>query len=129
MSCNPIVRPVRIFPRPAPVVLRNLTNPVLGARREIAGKEKARDLSQDHGLSVLAEEEGFEPSIRETRMPDFESGAFNHSATPPEARNLADRDRKLKHPRVHQAPAAQKLGSRCRRAQSSVTPRRAATSS
>ena len=34
--------------------------------------------------SYLAEQEGFEPSIRETRIPDFESGAFDHSATSPE---------------------------------------------
>lgn len=33
-------------------------------------------------LSV-AEREGFEPSIRENRIPDFESGAFDHSATFP----------------------------------------------
>ena len=32
---------------------------------------------------VLAEQEGFEPSIRENRIPDFESGAFDHSATAP----------------------------------------------
>jgi hypothetical protein len=32
----------------------------------------------------LAEQEGFEPSIRENRIPDFESGAFDHSATAPE---------------------------------------------
>lgn len=31
----------------------------------------------------LEEKEGFEPSIRYDRMPDFESGAFNHSATSP----------------------------------------------
>jgi hypothetical protein len=31
----------------------------------------------------LAEREGFEPSIPETGMPDFESGAFDHSATSP----------------------------------------------
>ena len=29
----------------------------------------------------LAEGEGFEPSIQETCIPDFESGAFDHSAT------------------------------------------------
>ena len=33
---------------------------------------------------ILAEREGFEPSVRETRTPDFESGAFDHSATFPE---------------------------------------------
>lgn len=35
---------------------------------------------------VLAEEEGFEPSIRYNRIPDFESGAFDHSATLPDDR-------------------------------------------
>jgi hypothetical protein len=38
----------------------------------------------------LAEREGFEPSITETAIPDFESGAFDHSATSPmQARILA----------------------------------------
>ena len=32
---------------------------------------------------ALAEREGFEPSIRLNRIPDFESGAFDHSATFP----------------------------------------------
>lgn len=31
----------------------------------------------------MAEGEGFEPSIRYNRIPDFESGAFDHSATLP----------------------------------------------
>ena len=31
----------------------------------------------------LAEKEGFEPSLQETCKPDFESGAFDHSATSP----------------------------------------------
>ena len=31
----------------------------------------------------LAEREGFEPSLQETCKPDFESGAFDHSATSP----------------------------------------------
>ena len=31
----------------------------------------------------LAEREGFEPSIRGYRIPDFESGAFDHSANFP----------------------------------------------
>gem|GEM_PF-6949982 len=35
--------------------------------------------------SYLAEKEGFEPSIRYNRIPDFESGAFDHSATSPES--------------------------------------------
>ena len=32
---------------------------------------------------MLAEQEGFEPSIRYNRIPDFESGAFDHSAIAP----------------------------------------------
>ncbi len=36
------------------------------------------------GFFVLAEQEGFEPSIRYNRIPDFESGAFDHSAIAPE---------------------------------------------
>ena len=31
----------------------------------------------------MAERVGFEPTIPETGMPDFESGAFDHSATFP----------------------------------------------
>ncbi len=34
-------------------------------------------------LFNLAEREGFEPSVREYRTPDFESGTFDHSATSP----------------------------------------------
>ena len=33
---------------------------------------------------LKAEREGFEPSIRENRIPDFESGAFDHSAISPQ---------------------------------------------
>jgi hypothetical protein len=32
---------------------------------------------------IVAEREGFEPSIPFWGIPDFESGAFNHSATSP----------------------------------------------
>ena len=32
----------------------------------------------------LAEQVGFEPTVRHNRTPDFESGAFDHSATAPE---------------------------------------------
>jgi hypothetical protein len=35
----------------------------------------------------VAEREGFEPSSRETREPDFESGAIDHSATSPMLRS------------------------------------------
>jgi hypothetical protein len=37
---------------------------------------------------ILAEREGFEPSIQETCIPDFESGAFDHSATFPRVVSL-----------------------------------------
>jgi hypothetical protein len=33
--------------------------------------------------SYLAERVGFEPTVRENRTPDFESGTFDHSATSP----------------------------------------------
>jgi hypothetical protein len=32
----------------------------------------------------LAERVGFEPTLRQNRKPDFESGAFDHSATSPQ---------------------------------------------
>jgi hypothetical protein len=32
----------------------------------------------------MAEGVGFEPTMRYSRMPVFETGAFNHSATPPD---------------------------------------------
>src|SRR5690554_705718 len=35
-------------------------------------------------FAYLAEREGFEPPRRYKRLPDFESGTFNHSATSPE---------------------------------------------
>ncbi len=34
----------------------------------------------------MAEREGFEPSIRTSRIPDFESGAFDHSAISPHSK-------------------------------------------
>ena len=45
-------------------------------------KEKPRSLG-GFGVCVLAEGEGFEPSIRNFRMPPFQGGTFNHSATLP----------------------------------------------
>ena len=52
--------------------------------RVVRGSGRPRSpLSRFEGL-VLAEQEGFEPSIRETRIPDFESGAFDHSAIAPQ---------------------------------------------
>ena len=47
-----------------------------------ANEEKPRSL-RGFGVCVLAEGEGFEPSIRNFRMPPFQGGTFNHSATLP----------------------------------------------
>jgi hypothetical protein len=42
------------------------------------------------GIKVLAERVGFEPTVRENRTPDFESGTFDHSATSPtQVRNVS----------------------------------------
>ncbi len=38
----------------------------------------------------MAERVGFEPTIRETRIPEFQSGAFDHSATSPGARQSSE---------------------------------------
>jgi len=43
-------------------------------------KKKDPDKS---GSFKVAEEEGFEPPIRSSRMPVFKTGAINRSATPP----------------------------------------------
>ncbi len=40
-------------------------------------------VSQKTKYTILAEGEGFEPSIRRTRMPPFQGGTFNHSAILP----------------------------------------------
>lgn len=37
-------------------------------------------------FQILAERVGFEPTVRYNRTPDFESGAFDHSATFPTSR-------------------------------------------
>ena len=50
-------------------------------------KEKPRSL-RGFGVCVLAEGEGFEPSIRNFRMPPFQGGTFNHSATLPRLSEL-----------------------------------------
>ncbi len=53
----------------------------------------------------MAEREGFEPSIRLNRIPDFESGAFDHSATfPLEANNYIHPFSKSKVPRQNFYP-------------------------
>ena len=50
------------------IILKKIKNPML--------HKTASDLN-------LAEGEGFEPSIRNFRMPPFQGGTFNHSATLP----------------------------------------------
>ncbi len=51
--------------------------------RVMRGSERlTTQLSELAGL-VLAEREGFEPSVRENRTPDFESGTIDHSAISP----------------------------------------------
>ena len=50
-------------------------------RKEAPKGKKANRLRL--AFKVLAEQEGFEPSIRHNRIPDFESGAFDHSAIAP----------------------------------------------
>jgi hypothetical protein len=44
---------------------------------------------------VLAERVGFEPTVRINRTPDFESGAFDHSATSPGMYRLVVRSGKF----------------------------------
>ena len=44
-------------------------------------------------FQILAERVGFEPTVRYNRTPDFESGAFDHSATFPTSRTGLPRAR------------------------------------
>ena len=55
------------------------------ARDAIETPEKKKDaVGRDNVFfEILAEGEGFEPSIRNFRMPPFQGGTFNHSATLP----------------------------------------------
>ena len=41
------------------------------------------------GMKLVAEREGFEPSIRFCRILTFQASAFDHSATAPHSRNAA----------------------------------------
>lgn len=51
---------------------------------EERGRPEEKNTSGGPGkLWSLAERVGFEPTIRYNRIPDFESGAFDHSATFP----------------------------------------------
>ena len=50
----------------------------------VRGSERLTTRVSELAGLVLAEQEGFEPSIRYNRIPDFESGAFDHSAIAPE---------------------------------------------
>ncbi len=51
----------------------------MGINMGINKKRPERRLFVDQ----LAERVGFEPTVRENRTPDFESGTFDHSATSP----------------------------------------------
>lgn len=52
-------------------------------RIPVVNSKKIRPPLRADGLFLLAEKGGFEPPIPETGIPDFESGAFDHSATSP----------------------------------------------
>jgi hypothetical protein len=56
----------------------------IGVPGPLRSETAVADVKDDQALTV-AEREGFEPSIPETGIPDFESGAFDHSATFPRA--------------------------------------------
>ena len=53
-----------------------------GMCRDAARMKKGRKPKLP-AFRILAEGEGFEPSIRNFRMPPFQGGTFNHSATLP----------------------------------------------
>src|SRR5690606_4685938 len=60
-----------------------------GLRRGTAGKRalpNEKETGRGPSLAQLAERVGFEPTVPETGTPDFESGAFDHSATFPGSR-------------------------------------------
>ena len=52
-------------------------------RRNAAARMKKGRKPKLSAFRILAEGEGFEPSIRNFRMPPFQGGTFNHSATLP----------------------------------------------
>ena len=57
---------------------------MVATRSRSPTKAKARRYYFDSSLALcVAEKQGFEPWIRRNRIPDFESGAFDHSATSP----------------------------------------------
>ncbi len=55
----------------------------IGITKQKPAQKRRFEKGKPYKHRELAEREGFEPSIRETRIPDFESGAFDHSATFP----------------------------------------------
>ena len=62
--------------------------PMITCRRQNFGGqmlmlEKNRLVSYRASRLFLAERVGFEPTVRENRTPDFESGPFDHSGTSP----------------------------------------------
>lgn len=63
--------------------MNNESAPLTGAMVK-PESEKPRRLLDLRGFSnVLAERVGFEPTVQHNCTPDFESGAFDHSATFP----------------------------------------------
>ena len=90
---------VRLIPEPHPCALR-ATGPACGRPRPLPADASNRRLLRTRRFSThplrqirktplagrfsyLAERVGFEPTLRHNRKPDFESGAFDHSATSP----------------------------------------------
>ncbi len=54
-----------------------------GSKSSTTLGEKNKTGPQGARLIFLAERVGFEPTVRENRTPDFESGPFDHSGTSP----------------------------------------------
>ena len=59
----------------------------------------------DRTIGLMAESEGFEPPIR-CRIPDFESGAFDHSANSPQGGDCIPADRRSCHAAASMARAS-----------------------
>src|SRR5690606_11900127 len=59
---------------------------LMGAKLGRIGGMSKKARSYAGLVLLLAERVGFEPTVRRRRTPDFESGAFDHSATSPVGR-------------------------------------------
>ena len=61
-------------------------------QRVAAASDSERGVGNEKGATwapfVLAEREGFEPSVRYHRTPTFQAGTLNHSATSPEGAGM-----------------------------------------